>query len=83
VEGTEQPPHEGLGFAVREEAAWLEAGDEKPEVAAPFNPAPILCRFCGRSDDEVQHLFQAKRKTRDPNTDASPRCGSATSASPA
>jgi ClpX C4-type zinc finger len=70
VEGTEQPPREGYVFAVREEAAWLEAGDEKPEVVPPFNPTSILCQFCGRSYGEVRHLFQAKRKTRDPNTDA-------------
>lgn len=70
MEGTEQPPHEGYVFAVREEAAWLETGDKKPEVVVPFDPASILCQFCGRSSEEVRHLFQAKRKTRDPNTDA-------------
>jgi hypothetical protein len=71
VEGTEQPPRAGYVFAVSEEAAWLEAGDEKkPEVVVPFDPASILCQFCGRSYEEVLRLFQAKRKTRDPNTDA-------------
>jgi hypothetical protein len=71
VEGTGQPPRAGYVFAVSEEAAWLEAGDEKkPEVVVPFDPTLILCQFCGRSYEEVVHLFQAKRKTRDPNTDA-------------
>ena len=63
-------PREGYVFAVREEAAWLEAGDKKPEVVVPFDPVSILCQFCGRSYEQVRHLFQAKRKTRDPNTDA-------------
>jgi hypothetical protein len=36
----------------------------------PFDPVSTVCQFCGKSFEQVSTLFQAKRKVRDPNTDA-------------
>lgn len=68
--GTEQPSHDDYVFAVREEDAYLEADDEKPEVVEPFDPASIVCQFCGKSFEQVPRLFAAKRRVRDPNSAA-------------
>jgi hypothetical protein len=71
VEGTE-PGREGYVYALRDEAAYLQVQpeDEKQEIFVPFDPASIVCQFCGRSYQEVPNLFEAKRKVRDPNNDA-------------
>jgi hypothetical protein len=50
-------------------AAYLQADDEATDRGA-LDPASILCQFCGKSSVQVPRLFQAKRKVRDPNTDA-------------
>jgi ClpX C4-type zinc finger len=71
VEGAQQPPHDADLYAVREEAAYLQADDEKqPTPPEPPDPASILCQFCGKSWAQVPRLFQAKRRTMDPNTSA-------------
>jgi hypothetical protein len=71
VEGAEQPPDGAYVFAVRDEAAYLQPDDEKqPTPPEPLDPASILCQFCGRSWEQVPGLFQAKRRTTDPNTAA-------------
>ena len=76
MEGTEQPHHNDFVYALKDEKAYLQADDEKPEIVEPFDPASIVCQFCGKSLEQVQSLeqvpgfFQAKRLTRDPNTSA-------------
>jgi ClpX C4-type zinc finger len=70
VEETEQPLHKGDVYALRDEAAYLQADDKKPQIVAPFDPALILCQFCGKSFEQVLRFFEAKRKVRDPNTSA-------------
>jgi hypothetical protein len=70
VEGTEQPSHDGYVYALRDEAAYLHADDDKPPAVEPFEPASIVCQFCGKSWDKVRGMFQAKRRVRDPNTSA-------------
>ena len=42
----------------------------QPTPPAPLDPASILCQFCGKSWEQVPMLFQAKRRTMDPNTSA-------------
>jgi hypothetical protein len=70
MEGTEQPLHGDYVYAMRDEDAYLQADDEKPEVVEPFDPASIVCQFCGKSFEQVPRLFAAKRRVRDPNTSA-------------
>jgi hypothetical protein len=70
VEGTEQPHHNDFVYALKDEEAYLQADDEKPEIVEPFDPASIVCQFCGKSWEQVPMLFQAKRRTMDPNTSA-------------
>jgi hypothetical protein len=70
VEGTEQPHDDDYVYALRDEAAYLQADDEKPQMVEPFDPASIVCQFCGKSFGQVSTLFEAKRKVRDPNTEA-------------
>jgi len=71
VEGAEQPPHDAHVYAVRDEAAYLQAVEEKqPAPPEPLDPASILCQFCGKSWEQAPMLFQAKRRTMDPNTSA-------------
>jgi ClpX C4-type zinc finger len=71
VEGTEQPRRDGYVYALRDEAAYLHADDDKPQVAEePIDPASIICQFCGKSWEQVPWLFQAKRRVMDPNTAA-------------
>jgi hypothetical protein len=70
VEGPEPPPHDDYVFALRDEAAYLHADDDKPQAVEPFDRASIICQFCGRSWDQVRGVFQAKRRVRDPNTSA-------------
>jgi hypothetical protein len=71
VEGAEQPPHHAYVCAIRDEEAYLQADDEKqPTPPEPVDPASILCHFCGKSWEQVPTLFQAKRRTMDPNTSA-------------
>ena len=76
MEGTEQPHHNDFVYALKDEEAYLQADDEKPEIVEPFDPASIVCQFCGKSLEQVQSLeqvpgfFQAKRLARDPNTSA-------------
>ena len=38
MEGTEQPPHDDYVYAVKDEAAYLQADDEKPPI--PSEPFP-------------------------------------------
>ncbi|HEX6677493.1 MAG TPA: ClpX C4-type zinc finger protein [Actinomycetes bacterium] len=71
MEGSEQTPHDAYVYDVREEEAYLQAGDEKqPTPPEPLDPASVICQFCGRSWEQVPRLFQAKRRTMDPNTSA-------------
>jgi hypothetical protein len=69
VEGTEQSLHDDYVYALRDEAAYLQGDDQKPPIPSePFDDASILCQFCGKSWTQVQGVFQAKRRVRDPNT---------------
>jgi hypothetical protein len=69
VEETEQPLRDDYVYAVNDEAAYLQADDEKPPI--PKEPFPsILCQFCGKTFEQVAGLFEAKRRVRDPNTSA-------------
>jgi hypothetical protein len=68
VEGTEQPLHHDYVYALKDEEAYLQADDEKPQTLEPFDPASIVCQFCGKSWEQVPRLFQAKRRVMDPNT---------------
>jgi hypothetical protein len=71
VEGAEQPFHDAHVYAVRDEEAYLQADEEKqPAPPEPLDPASIRCQFCGKSWEQVPMLFQAKRRTMDPNTSA-------------
>ena len=71
MEGAEQPPHDAHVYAVRDEEAYLQADEEKqPAPPEPLDPASIRCQFCGKSWEQVPTLFQAKRRTMDPNTSA-------------
>jgi ClpX C4-type zinc finger len=70
VDETEQPQHNDYVYAVRDEEAYLQADDEKPQIVEPFDPALIVCQFCGKSLEQVRGLFEAKRRVRDPNTSA-------------
>jgi hypothetical protein len=70
MEGTEPPLHNNYVCALRGEEAYLQADDEKPQIVEPFDAASIVCQFCGKSYEQVPRLFEAKRKVRDPNTDA-------------
>jgi hypothetical protein len=70
VEGTEQPSHDDSVYAVRDEDAYLQGDDEKPQIVERFDSASIVCQFCGKSYEQVPTLFEAKRKVRDPNTEA-------------
>jgi hypothetical protein len=70
VEGTEQPFHDDFVYALRDEEAYLQADDEKPEIVEPFDPTSIVCQFCGKSYEQVPRVFEAKRRVRDPNTSA-------------
>jgi hypothetical protein len=71
VEGAEQPPHDAYVYAITDEEAFLQADDEKqPTPPEPVTFASILCQFCGKSSKQVPMLFQAKRRTMDPNTSA-------------
>ena len=69
MEGTEQPHHSDYVYAVRDEEAYLQA-DEKQIPGVRFDPASIVCQFCGKSWQQVRGVFQAKHLTRDPNTSA-------------
>jgi hypothetical protein len=71
VEGAEQPSHDAYVYAIRDEESYLQVDDEKqPTPPEPLDPASILCQFCGKSWEQVPMLFQAKRRTMDPNTSA-------------
>jgi ClpX C4-type zinc finger len=70
MEETEQPLHHDYVYALKDEEAYLQADDKKPEIVEPFDPASILCQFCGKSFGQVPRLFEAKRRVRDPNTGA-------------
>ena len=71
MEGAEQPAHDAYVYAIRDEAAYLQVDDEKQETPPePLDPASTLCQFCGKSWEQVPVLFQAKRRTMDPNTSA-------------
>ena len=71
MEGAEQPPHDAYVYAIRDEEAYLQVDDEKqPTPPEPVEFASILCQFCGKSSKQVPTLFQAKRRTMDPNTSA-------------
>ena len=70
MEGTEQPHHNDYVYALKDEKAYLQADDEKPEIVEPFDPASIVCQFCGKSSEQIPGFFQAKRLARDPNTSA-------------
>jgi hypothetical protein len=71
VEGAGQPPHDAYVYAIRDEEAHPQAnGEKQPTPPEPVDPASILCQFCGESWEQVPMLFQAKRRTMDPNTSA-------------
>ena len=70
MEGTEQPHHNDFVYALKDEEGYLQADDEKPEIVEPFDPASIVCQFCGKSLEQIPGFFQAKRLARDPNTSA-------------
>jgi ClpX C4-type zinc finger len=71
VEGTEEPHHNDYVYALKDEEAYLQADDEKPQIVEPVDPASILCQFCGKSAEQVEGgLFEAKRRVKDPNTSA-------------
>ena len=70
MEGTEQPLHDDHVYALRDEEAYLQTDDEKPQIVEPFDPPSTVCQFCGKSYEQVPTLFEAKRKVRDPNTGA-------------
>ena len=60
-EGSDQPPSDAYLYALRDEAAYLQADeDEKPEIIAepPPDPAWFKCWFCRRTDRRV--LFGAE-----------------------
>jgi hypothetical protein len=68
-QGSDQPPSDAYLYALRDEAAYLQADeDEKPEIVAepPPDPAWFKCWFCRRTDRRV--LFGAEYPVRDPNT---------------
>ena len=65
-----EPSSSGYVYDVRDEPAYLQPEDEKQEVAQPFDLSPIACQFCGLWRAEASHLFEAKHKVRNPNTDA-------------
>jgi hypothetical protein len=70
-EGSDQPPSDAYVYALSDEAAYLQTDDdEKPKIVEPFDPASIVCQFCGTSLEQVPGFFQAKRLARDPNTSA-------------
>jgi hypothetical protein len=71
VEQASDPPGDhAYVYAVTDEEAYLEAGeDEKPAMdAGPPDLASILCQFCGKSAEQVPRLFAARRPVRDPTT---------------
>ena len=71
MEGAEQPSHDAYVYAIGDEEAYLQAnGEKQPTPPEPVDPASILCQFCGKSWEQVPMLFQAKRRTMDPNTSA-------------
>jgi hypothetical protein len=76
VEGAEQPSHDAYVYAIRDEESYLQVDDEKqptppePVTFSHPDPASILCQFCGKLWEQVSVLFQAKRRTMDPNTSA-------------
>ena len=70
MEGTEQPHHDDYVYALRDEDAYLHADDDKQQIVEPFAPLSIVCQFCGKFWEQVPMLFQAKRRTMDPNTSA-------------
>ena len=71
MEGAEQPAHDAYVYAIRDEAAYLQVDDEKqPTPPEPLDPASNRCQFSGKSWEQVPVLFQAKRRTMDPNTSA-------------
>jgi hypothetical protein len=43
VEGTEQPLHHDYVYALKDEEAYLQADDEKPQTLEPFDPASRGC----------------------------------------
>jgi hypothetical protein len=71
VEETSDPPGDHASvYAVTDEGAYLEAGeDEKPAMdAEPPDLASIICQFCGKSAEQVPRLFAAQRPVVDPTT---------------
>ena len=70
MEGTEQPQHNDYVYALRDEAAYLHADDDKPQTVESFEPPSIVCQFCGKPWEQVAGLFEAKCRVRDPNTAA-------------
>jgi hypothetical protein len=70
-EGDDQPTGDAFVYALRDEEAYLQGDEEKPPIPSePFDDASIICQFCGKSWRQVQGVFQAKRRVRDPNTSA-------------
>ena len=68
-EDSEQPRGDAFIYALRDEAAYLETGeDEKPAVVAEPLPdrASFKCSFCRSTDRRV--LFGSEYPVRDPET---------------
>jgi hypothetical protein len=71
VEGAEQAPSRRPCLCRQRRRGVPQADDEKqPAPPEPLDPASIRCQFCGKSWEQVPTLFQAKRRTMDPNTSA-------------
>ncbi|SRR6266511_819550 len=70
MEGSNQSCDRSYVYALTNEEAYLQADvDEKPAMEAePFDPASVVCQFCGKSWEQVPRMFAAQRPVRDPTT---------------
>jgi hypothetical protein len=67
-EASEQAGGDANLYALRDEQAYLQTGDdEKPAIIArpPPDPAQFKCWFCRKSHQQVQMLFGAEYAVRD------------------
>jgi hypothetical protein len=60
--GGDRPGSDAYVYALTDEAAYLQAEDEKPAVIArpPPDPAQFKCWFCRKPHQQVQRLFGAE-----------------------
>jgi hypothetical protein len=69
-EASDHPAGDGYGYALTDEAAYLQTDDdEKPAVIAepPPDLAQFTCWFCRKSHQQVETLFGAEYPVRDPH----------------